>query len=55
MTKNCQIELLLIDDDLIVYLTPIISMIQREKTKCEYPVHYSQIIWHFTMFTSILT
>ena len=43
MTNNYQMKLSLFDDYFIVYLTPIIPKIQREKTKCEYSIYNLQI------------
>ena len=39
---------ILFDDYWIDYLPPIIPIIQRVKTKCEYLVHFWQRFWHMT-------
>ena len=46
MTNNYRIMHILFDDYSMVYLTPIIPIIQIETTKCEHPYHNLQIISH---------
>ena len=43
-----QINYVLFDDYWIDYLQPIIPIIKRVKTKCEYLVHFWQRFWHMT-------
>jgi hypothetical protein len=46
--NNHRIIDILFDDYWIDYLPPIIPIIQRVKTKCEYLVHFWQRFWHMT-------
>ena len=46
ITNICRIMHALFDYHSIVYLMPIIPIIQIEKTKCEYPDHNLHIIGH---------
>ena len=46
VANNYQIMQVLFDDKSGDYLAPLIPIIQREKTKCEYPVHNWCIFWH---------